>query len=261
MRSISGALSWNRGRRSFRESQPPGAFWPIVFTTPQPCVVKAAVLAPCDVPHRRGVRKLCRVPVCASANARGNARLPTTSGAELADGWNTVHGCRQHLDRNVHGTPFRRGTPRAARPASEPSICEHRECVHSSCCRQLGQQDLAGSGHLRAHQRHVHRIGGLHQPRPDHRSGGTWSCGAQRDGRAAGLYDRIWRDCRADWVEYYRRKFDWGALCSSFEPSVTFYSSAPLKILTPSSFVFAGRSEFLCQSNPQMKRSIAPLER
>ena len=35
----------------------------------------------------------------------------------------------------------------------------------------------------------------------------------------------------------------------------------PTELLTPSSVVFAGQREFLCQSNPQMmKRSIAPME-
>jgi len=56
----------------------------IGFTTPQPFGTFKAALAPCDdVPHHCGLRQLCRVPICANADAN----------AVRADRWiRTVHG-------------------------------------------------------------------------------------------------------------------------------------------------------------------------
>lgn len=127
LRSISGVLSWARGlisgfvgasheNCSFRASQPPAVR--------SKAVRSKSVPAPCDVPHHRGARQLRRKPVCASADAG----LPTTSGAELAEG---RRSCRDAGGYHGQGSirwqaPFNRRVPnRAARPASEPSLCGH----------------------------------------------------------------------------------------------------------------------------------------
>ena len=96
------------------------------------------------------------------------------------------NGCQQPHRTRHDNDRFRCGT---AWSASERSVCKHRGRVVRSYHGQLNQQDLAGSGHIRAYEQRVRLVfGGLHRPRPDNRSGGALIGGAQRHGsEAAGL--------------------------------------------------------------------------